>query len=85
MDAVTTLRVGRPTDPTTVVGPLIERAEGKLLRALTELDEGEEWLVEPRAIDATDEVWSPGVRRGRISRQGRAGWNPRPALPISAI
>ncbi len=64
MDAVRTLRVGRALEPTTVVGPLIERASGKLLRALTTLDEGEQWLVEPRALDASGELWSPGVRRG---------------------
>jgi RHH-type proline utilization regulon transcriptional repressor/proline dehydrogenase/delta 1-pyrroline-5-carboxylate dehydrogenase len=66
VDAVTTLRVGRPTDPTAVVGPLIERASGKLLGALTKLENGEEWLVEPKALDATGEVWSPGVKRGVI-------------------
>ena len=64
VDAVTTLRVGMPHDPTTVVGPLIERASGKLLDALTALDEGEEWLVPPRALDASGALWSPGVRRG---------------------
>lgn len=67
VDAVTTLRVGRPTDPTTVVGPLIERAEGKLLGALTGLDEGEDWLIEPRALDATGSLWSPGVRRDVVA------------------
>ncbi len=63
-DAVSTLRVGRPTDPTTVVGPLIERASGKLLGALTQLANGEEWLVAPKALDATGELWSPGIKRG---------------------
>lgn len=64
VDAVRTLRVGRPTDPTAVVGPLVESAAGKLLGALTRLEEGEEWLVEPRALDATGALWSPGIRRG---------------------
>ncbi len=64
VDAVTTLRVGSALDPTTVVGPLIEKASGKLLGALTRLAEGEEWLVQPRALDATGSVWSPGVKRG---------------------
>jgi len=67
VDAVTTLRVGSALDPRTVVGPLIERASGKLLRGLTALDEGEDWLVEPRALDATGSVWSPGVRRGVVA------------------
>lgn len=64
VDAVRTLRVGRPSDPTAVVGPLVEPAAGKLLGALTRLEAGEEWLVEPRALDATGALWSPGVRRG---------------------
>ncbi len=64
VDAVRTLRVGRPTDPTAVVGPLIEPAAGTLLGALTRLDVGEEWLVEPQPLDATGALWSPGVRRG---------------------
>ncbi len=67
VDAVTTLRVGSALDPRTVVGPLIERASGKLLRGLTALDEGEDWLVEPRALDATGSLWSPGVRRGVVA------------------
>ncbi|WP_231123897.1 proline dehydrogenase family protein [Nocardioides sambongensis] len=46
-DAVRSLRVGYPTDPTSQVGPVIEPARGKLLEALTTLDEGESWLVEP--------------------------------------
>jgi RHH-type transcriptional regulator, proline utilization regulon repressor / proline dehydrogenase / delta 1-pyrroline-5-carboxylate dehydrogenase len=66
VDAVRTLRVGRPLDPTAVVGPLTERALGKLLDALTVLDEGEQWLIEPRALDASGELWSPGVRRGVV-------------------
>lgn len=64
VDAVTTLRVGHALDATTTVGPLIERADGKLLRALTRLDDGEEWLVPPRALDASGSLWTPGVKRG---------------------
>lgn len=64
VDAVRTLRVGPALEATAVVGRLIERASGKLLSALTSLAEGEEWLVEPRAIDASGALWSPGVRRG---------------------
>lgn len=63
-DAVRTLRVGLPTDALTRVGPLVEPASGKLLRALTQLDEGETWLVEPKQLDDDGRVWSPGVRDG---------------------
>ena len=63
-DAVTTLAVGSPLDPETQVGPLVAPAEGKLARGLTKLAEGESWLVKPRPLDATDRLWSPGVREG---------------------
>ncbi|MDQ1606512.1 MAG: RHH-type transcriptional regulator, proline utilization regulon repressor / proline dehydrogenase [Microbacteriaceae bacterium] len=64
VDAVTSLRVGYPSDPTTTMGPIIEPAHGKLRQALTTLDAGETWLVTPRALDETDRLWSPGVRDG---------------------
>ncbi len=64
VDAIATMRVGPPTDPAAVIGPLVEPAQGKLLRALTELGEGESWLVAPRRLDAEGRLWSPGVRLG---------------------
>ena len=64
VDAVTSLKVGYPADPTVQMGPIIEPAQGKLLRALTELAPGEQWLVEPRRLDDTGRLWSPGVKTG---------------------
>ena len=64
VDAVTSLKVGYPSDPTVQMGPIIEAAHGKLLRALTELAPGEQWLVEPRRLDDTGRLWSPGVKTG---------------------
>lgn len=64
VDAVTSLEVGYPSDPTVQMGPVIEPAEGKLLRALTTLAPGEQWLVEPRQLDDTGRLWSPGVKTG---------------------
>ncbi len=67
-DAVTSLRVGAATDPGSMVGPLIAPPTGKLERALTTLDAGESWLVEPRMLDTPGAPegtsWSPGVRLG---------------------
>ena len=62
VDAVTSLAVGPSTDLATDTGPLIHEPQGKLLRALTELDPGERWLVEPRRMAPA--IWSPGVRDG---------------------
>ncbi|RAX45194.1 1-pyrroline-5-carboxylate dehydrogenase [Arthrobacter sp. AQ5-06] len=64
IDAVTSLKVGYPQDPTSQMGPIIEPANGKLLNALTTLGEGETWAVEPRKLDGTGRLWSPGVRYG---------------------
>ncbi len=64
IDAVTSLKVGYPEDPTSQMGPIIEPANGKLLNALTTLGEGENWAVEPRKLDRTGRLWSPGVRYG---------------------
>jgi RHH-type proline utilization regulon transcriptional repressor/proline dehydrogenase/delta 1-pyrroline-5-carboxylate dehydrogenase len=64
VDAVRSLRVGYPQDPATVMGPLVEPAKGKLLGALTTLEPGQRWLVEPTALDDSGKLWSPGVREG---------------------
>jgi RHH-type proline utilization regulon transcriptional repressor/proline dehydrogenase/delta 1-pyrroline-5-carboxylate dehydrogenase len=64
VDAVTSLKVGYPEDPTSQMGPIIEPANGKLLSALTTLGEGENWAVEPKKLDNTGRLWSPGVRYG---------------------
>ncbi|MBN9173243.1 MAG: bifunctional proline dehydrogenase/L-glutamate gamma-semialdehyde dehydrogenase, partial [Microbacterium sp.] len=68
VDAVTSLRVGPSSVPTSEIGPVIEVPHGKLAWALTTLDEGERWLVEPRLLDLGPETagrfWTPGVRVG---------------------
>ena len=63
-DAVESLQVGPGTDISTSVGPLIHPPSGPLLRALTRLDEGESWLVEPRALDSSGFIYSPGAKMG---------------------
>lgn len=62
VDAVTTLRVGYPDDLEAVMGPVIERPGAKLRAGLTDLGKGEQWLIEPRELDDTGRLWSPGVR-----------------------
>ena len=68
VDATRSLRVGPPSDPLAEVGPIIEPPAGKLAWALTTLDDGEQWLVEPRPLDHgpefADRFWSPGIRVG---------------------
>ncbi|PZF62166.1 1-pyrroline-5-carboxylate dehydrogenase [Curtobacterium sp. MCBD17_034] len=64
LDAVSSLTVGYPWDPTTQMGPIIEPASGKLLTGLTELGPGETWQLRPEQLDDRGLLWSPGVRGG---------------------
>ncbi|MGV8978586.1 MAG: proline dehydrogenase family protein [Cellulomonas sp.] len=66
-DAVSSLAVGLPTDLSTTMGPLTEPAAGKLLRALTTLDPGERWLVQPHRLDDEGRLWTPGVKSGVVA------------------
>ena len=61
-DVVSSLQVGPSTNVATTMGPTINEPEGKLLRALTHLDDGEEWLAAPRRLGP--QTWTPGVRLG---------------------
>jgi len=63
-DAVSSLAVGAGDDLATNVGPIIRVPEGALQRALTGLEPGEEWLIEPRCLDTAGFLWRPGVKVG---------------------
>jgi RHH-type proline utilization regulon transcriptional repressor/proline dehydrogenase/delta 1-pyrroline-5-carboxylate dehydrogenase len=63
-DAVKSLRIGWPTESGPNYGPTILPPEGTLIRALKQLDDGESWLVEPKQLDNTGSLWSPGIREG---------------------
>ncbi len=64
IDAVSSLVVGWPDDPTTMMSPVIEPPQDKLLGALTTLQDGESWLLEPKSLDSSGRLWSPGIRTG---------------------
>jgi RHH-type proline utilization regulon transcriptional repressor/proline dehydrogenase/delta 1-pyrroline-5-carboxylate dehydrogenase len=63
-DAVESLNVGAGRSYSTTVGPVIHPPTGSLQRALTTLDEGENWLVQPKQLDPSGHLWSPGVKLG---------------------
>jgi RHH-type transcriptional regulator, proline utilization regulon repressor / proline dehydrogenase / delta 1-pyrroline-5-carboxylate dehydrogenase len=63
-DAAATLRVGSAADLATDVGPLIEPPGPALERALTSLDAGEAWLLEPECRSDDRRSWTPGIRTG---------------------
>ncbi|NVM97098.1 bifunctional proline dehydrogenase/L-glutamate gamma-semialdehyde dehydrogenase [Arthrobacter sp. SDTb3-6] len=64
LDAARSMVVGYPETATSQMGPIIEPAAGKLRKALTTLDAGESWAIEPRQLDDSGRLWSPGVRTG---------------------
>ncbi|OKL46718.1 proline dehydrogenase family protein [Boudabousia marimammalium] len=65
VDAVNSLQVGYPWDPTSEMGPVIAPPTGKLKEGLTgKLGEGERWIVKPEQLDDSGKLWSPGVRSG---------------------
>ncbi|WP_313815287.1 bifunctional proline dehydrogenase/L-glutamate gamma-semialdehyde dehydrogenase [Citricoccus sp.] len=64
VDAANSLTVGYPEDPRSQMGPVIEVPGEKLQRGLTELGTGETWALEPRQLDETGRLWSPGIRAG---------------------
>jgi len=63
-DAVESLKVGHCWECSSKVVPLIREPAEALKRGLTTLEEGEEWLVEPRRDPSNPNLWSPGVKYG---------------------
>ena len=63
-DAAASLPVGSAWDAWSRVTPLTQPPGEALLRALTTLDEGEEWLLAPRQLAADGSLWSPGIKLG---------------------
>jgi RHH-type transcriptional regulator, proline utilization regulon repressor / proline dehydrogenase / delta 1-pyrroline-5-carboxylate dehydrogenase len=63
-DAAASLAVGSAWDLASRVTPLTQRPGAALRRALTVLDDGEEWLLEPRPTEDNPHLWSPGIKLG---------------------
>jgi RHH-type proline utilization regulon transcriptional repressor/proline dehydrogenase/delta 1-pyrroline-5-carboxylate dehydrogenase len=63
-DAATSLPWGSAWEPANVVTPLIAPPRDVLLRALTSLEPGESWLVEPRRDAKNPRAYSPGIKVG---------------------
>jgi len=64
VDAAQSLRVGSAWDLATRVGPLIRPPAGPLHRALTHLDPGETWALQPVNVGGHPNWWSPGIKYG---------------------
>lgn len=63
-DAAASLAVGQATDRRSIVTPIIRAASPNLQRALTTLEPGEEWLLEPKQSLTDPCLWSPGIKLG---------------------
>ena len=63
-DAAASLAVGSAWEPASRITPLTQPPGPALRRALTVLDEGEAWLLEPRPSPDNAQLWSPGVKLG---------------------
>lgn len=58
------LKVGSIFDSHTEIGPLMQPLDDELLRALTTLEEGEEWLLKPIQDPKNPLLWSAGIKIG---------------------
>jgi RHH-type transcriptional regulator, proline utilization regulon repressor / proline dehydrogenase / delta 1-pyrroline-5-carboxylate dehydrogenase len=63
-DAAASLAVGSAWELENRVTPLTQPPGAALRRALTVLDAGEEWLLEPRLDPDNVQLWSPGIKVG---------------------
>lgn len=67
-DAASSLLVGSQWDLATRINPMIRSPNSTLIKGLTQLDEGETWLLEPKQDGKNPNLWSPGIKLG--VRQG---------------
>lgn len=63
-DAAESLFVGPADDLRTKVGPLIRSPSDALSKGLVMLEEGEEWLLEPKKVSDSPNLYSPGIKKG---------------------
>jgi RHH-type proline utilization regulon transcriptional repressor/proline dehydrogenase/delta 1-pyrroline-5-carboxylate dehydrogenase len=63
-DAAASLAVASAWDPGSRITPLTQPPGPALQRALTTLEPGEEWLLEPRRRGRESPLWSPGIKLG---------------------
>ena len=63
-DAAASLKVAPTYDPASRLNPMVHPPHGKLLKALTTLEEGESWLLEPKQDQNNPHLWSPGIKLG---------------------
>lgn len=63
-DAASSMRVDVASELSAKVIPLIRSPSPELSKALTTLEDGEEWLLEPWQDRGNPNLWSPGIKLG---------------------
>jgi RHH-type transcriptional regulator, proline utilization regulon repressor / proline dehydrogenase / delta 1-pyrroline-5-carboxylate dehydrogenase len=63
-DAAASIKVGPAWDPANSMTTVVRAPGPELMRALTTLDAGETWLLEPRQLEGNPNLWSPGIKLG---------------------
>ncbi len=64
IDAASSFHVAGAWDASAKVTPVIRKPSAELEQGLTTLDDGEEWLLEPKIVDNNPCLWSPGIKIG---------------------
>jgi RHH-type proline utilization regulon transcriptional repressor/proline dehydrogenase/delta 1-pyrroline-5-carboxylate dehydrogenase len=64
IDAASSIAVGSCWNFENKMGPLIHPPKSDLKRALTQLEPGESWALEPKNIDNNPYMWTPGIKWG---------------------
>ena len=62
-DAAESLVVGSSWNLSSSVTPVIRQPDEDLMKGLTELQDGESWLLEPHTVDDNPCLWRPGIRK----------------------
>jgi RHH-type transcriptional regulator, proline utilization regulon repressor / proline dehydrogenase / delta 1-pyrroline-5-carboxylate dehydrogenase len=63
-DAAQSFKTGTCWDFSNKMGPLIQPPAGDLKAALTTLEAGETWALQPRMLDGNPRMWTPGIKYG---------------------
>jgi RHH-type transcriptional regulator, proline utilization regulon repressor / proline dehydrogenase / delta 1-pyrroline-5-carboxylate dehydrogenase len=64
VDTAASMRVGSSWDFSNRMGALIRPPSGDLKKALTTLEPGESWALEPQQIQDNPHMWTPGIKYG---------------------
>jgi RHH-type proline utilization regulon transcriptional repressor/proline dehydrogenase/delta 1-pyrroline-5-carboxylate dehydrogenase len=62
VDAARSLGVGSAWEFQNRMGPLIHPPNADLLRAMTSLEQGETWALQPRNLEENPHLWTPGIK-----------------------